>query len=120
MRDMFYLVIFHFKIWDQLLNGDQIGRPSIFVNTTGFEYYFNYLLTKMPANLGYFNNYVQLPQVRKAIHVGTMKWNSGDEVKYLILPHLSGIILTLANLNSYCNENMYFERSHHRKRHIPG
>ena len=62
------------------MNGDQTGHPSIFVNTTGFHYYFNYLVTEMPSELSYFDNYVQLPNVRKAIHVGPMKWNTGDEV----------------------------------------
>ena len=54
----------------------------MFVNNTGFNYYFNYLLTEMPIELGYFQYFVQLPDIRKAIHVGSMKWNSGDEVRY--------------------------------------
>ena len=73
------------QVFDELMNGDQTGHPSMFVNTTGFNYYFNYLLTEMPAELSYYHNYVQLPKVRNAIHVGTMKWNSGDEVKRLFL-----------------------------------
>ena len=53
------------------------NRPSFDVR----NYYFNYLLTKMPVELGYFQYFVQLPDIRKAIHVGSMKWNSGDEVR---------------------------------------
>ena len=56
----------------------------MFVNTTGFRYYFNYLLTEMPSELGYYSSYVQLSKVRNAIHVGTRKWNTGDEVKNLL------------------------------------
>ena len=63
------------------MNGDQTGHPSVFVNTTGFEYYFNYLYDRMPTELHNYNTYVQLPEVRKAIHVGSMKWNNGDRVK---------------------------------------
>ena len=69
------------QVFDELMNGDQTGHPSMFVNTTGFNYYFNYLITEMPTELGYFDNYVQLSRVRKAIHVGSMKWNTGDEVR---------------------------------------
>ena len=69
------------QVFDELMNGDQTGHPSMFVNTTGFNYYFNYLVTRMPTELGYFDKYVQLPKVRKAIHVGAMKWNTGDEVR---------------------------------------
>ena len=69
------------QVFDELLNGDQTGHPSMFVNTTGFRYYFNYLLTEMPSELGYYSSYIQLPKVRKAIHVGARKWNTGDEVK---------------------------------------
>ena len=63
------------------MNGDQTGHPSVFVNTTGFQYYFNYLQDAMPPELHNYNNYVQLSAVRKAIHVGSMKWNNGDRVK---------------------------------------
>ena len=72
------------QVFDELLNGDQTGHPSMFVNTTGFRYYFNYLLTEMPSELGYYSSYIQLSKVRKAIHVGTRKWNTGDEVKKLL------------------------------------
>ena len=72
------------QVFDELLNGDQTGHPSMFVNTTGFRYYFNYLLTEMPSELGYYSSYIQLPKVRKAIHVGSRKWNTGDEVKKLL------------------------------------
>ena len=76
------------------MNGDQTGHPSLFANTTGFNYYFNYLLTEMPAELSYFHNYVQLPKVRKALHVGSMKWNSGDEVKFYYLTNINRMRMT--------------------------
>ena len=56
----------------------------MFVNTTGFRYYFNYLLTEMPSELGYYSSYIQLSKVRKAIHVGTTKWHTGDEVSIFL------------------------------------
>ena len=41
-----------FEVFDNLLNGDTTGYPSLFANETGFHYYFNYLYTDEPKDMG--------------------------------------------------------------------
>ena len=53
-----------FQVFDDLLNGDLSGHPSYFTNTTGFHYYFNYLLTDQPADFDYYPKFLQLNQTR--------------------------------------------------------
>jgi len=74
-----------FQLFDDLLNGDLTGHPSYFANVTGYNYYFNYLMTNGPADMNYYNNYVQLANVRRAIHVGDMTWNNGSIVENHLL-----------------------------------
>ena len=69
------------QLFDDLLNGDLSGHPSYFANVTGYNYYFNYLMTEEPKDMEYFNKYVQLPKVRRGIHVGNMTWNDGKMVE---------------------------------------
>ncbi|XP_071803134.1 probable serine carboxypeptidase CPVL [Asterias amurensis] len=64
------------KVMDKLINGEN----SFFNNVTGMTDYYNYLRTNSPADQGYFNNYLALPEVRKAIHVGNLTFNNGDKV----------------------------------------
>lgn len=74
-----------FQTFDDLLNGDLSGHPSYFANSTGFNYYFNYLITETPADFDYYNTFLQLDHVRKAIHVGNLTYNSGVEVEKHLL-----------------------------------
>jgi len=74
-----------FQIFDDLLNGDLSGHPSYFTNSTGFHYYFNYLVTKDPEDQAYYAKFLQLPQVRKAIHVGNLTFNNGQDVEKHLL-----------------------------------
>ena len=74
-----------FQIFDDLLNGDLSGHPSYFTNSTGFHYYFNYLVTKDPEDQAYYAKFLQLPQVRKAIHVGNLTFNDGQDVEKHLL-----------------------------------
>ena len=81
-----------FQVFDDLLNGDLSGHPSYFSNSTGFHYYFNYLITENPEDQGYYNNFLQLPNVRKAIHVGNLTFNDGQEVeKHLLLDVMQSV-----------------------------
>ena len=52
------------KVFDDLLNGDLSHHPSYFANATGYNYYFNYLLTESPKEFDYFMDFVNLPKVR--------------------------------------------------------
>lgn len=74
-----------FYIFDALLNGDVVKEPSYFKNVTGLDFYYNFLLSKQPKQLGYYNAFVQTALVRKAIHVGKLLFNDGDAVEAHLL-----------------------------------
>ncbi|XP_057589940.1 probable serine carboxypeptidase CPVL isoform X2 [Hippopotamus amphibius kiboko] len=55
-----------------------------FENVTGCSNYYNFLQCKEPEDQSYYGNFVSLPQVRHAIHVGNKTFNDGTIVeKYL-------------------------------------
>lgn len=74
-----------FEVFDNLLNGDLTGLPSLFTNYTGFHYYFNYLNTEEPKDMGFYPAYLELASTRRAIHVGNLTYNSGEEVEKHLL-----------------------------------
>ncbi len=74
-----------FRIFDDLLNGDMSKRPSYFSNSTGFNYYFNYLLTKEPEDHGYYHKLIEQAPIRKALHVGNKTFNDGSKVEQMLL-----------------------------------
>ncbi len=63
------------------MNGDLSGHPSYFSNSTGFNYYFNYLLSESPKEFDFYPKFLQLPQTRKSLHVGNLPYNDGKEVE---------------------------------------
>ncbi|XP_040564947.1 probable serine carboxypeptidase CPVL isoform X2 [Lepeophtheirus salmonis] len=74
-----------FRVFDSLLNGDESGYPSFFTNATGLKYYFNYLLSNSPQEFNYYPQFLEKPEIRKAIHVGGLTYNDGSIVeKHLI------------------------------------
>jgi len=76
-------------MWDCLLNGDTCKVPSFFHNVTGSTDYYNYIRTQSPKEYDYHVDFLQLPQVRKAIHVGNLTYHAGTEVH----KHLEGDML---------------------------
>ncbi|GAB6021025.1 hypothetical protein CHUAL_003662 [Chamberlinius hualienensis] len=47
---------------------------------------FNYLRNDEPADQKYYNNYINKPEVRKAVHVGNLTFNDGNECyKHLVV-----------------------------------
>lgn len=71
-----------FQIMDDLMDGDLTpGGHSYYKNATGMENYFNILFDNSPADQGYFNNYLALPETRTAIHVGNLTFNNGNTVE---------------------------------------
>ncbi|XP_050388514.2 probable serine carboxypeptidase CPVL isoform X2 [Patella vulgata] len=73
-----------FKIFDELLNGDETTGPPFYQQATGSTDYYNFLRIKSPDSFGYYNNLLADPSVRKAIHVGNLTYNDGSTVeKYL-------------------------------------
>ncbi|PSN57995.1 hypothetical protein C0J52_08092 [Blattella germanica] len=72
-----------FEVFDSLLNGD-LHNGSIFYNMTGFTFYFNYLKSKEAGN-DPTGTYVQLANVRKAIHVGNMTFHTDNTVEKMLV-----------------------------------
>ena len=70
-----------FREWDAVLNGDLSGYPSYFTNCSGSTNYFNYMRTTSPPEYDYYPEYLALPAVREAIHVGGMAYNDGSAVE---------------------------------------
>ncbi|XP_017877613.1 venom serine carboxypeptidase [Ceratina calcarata] len=64
-----------FNLFDDLLDGDLNGYPSLFANLTGFKYYFNYLHTQDTNESDYMVEWLQRADARKAIHVGNCTFN---------------------------------------------
>eukprot|EP00105_Crassostrea_gigas_P027928 XP_011449426.1 PREDICTED: probable serine carboxypeptidase CPVL isoform X1 [Crassostrea gigas] len=70
-----------FDIFDTLLNGDLTPNAPYFYNVTNIHNYYNFLLTEEPEAFGYYGNYLAKPEVRAAIHVGNLTYNSGTQVE---------------------------------------
>lgn len=67
------------QVFDTLLNGDT-RWGTLFYNLTGFTFYFNYLHSKGRAN-DFMGTYIQLAEVRKAIHVGNLTFHTDNRVE---------------------------------------
>uniref|UniRef100_A0A8C2XBI2 Probable serine carboxypeptidase CPVL n=1 Tax=Cyclopterus lumpus TaxID=8103 RepID=A0A8C2XBI2_CYCLU len=74
-----------FQVFDSLLNGDVDPYPSFFQNATGCTNYYNYMTCREPEDQEYFSQFVTLPAVRRAIHVGNLTFNDGSEVEKHLL-----------------------------------
>jgi hypothetical protein len=57
-----------------MLNGDIWPYANLFHNMTGSNDYDNMMNTDAPASFNYYSKYVELPAVRKMIHVGNAKF----------------------------------------------
>lgn len=65
-----------FKFFDSLVNGDLTNHTSLFKNITGFDNYYNYLVSNDTSSaIAYMGSYVQTDVVRKALHVGNSTFN---------------------------------------------
>lgn len=63
-----------FHIMDSLFFG-VLAETTYFRNVTGFHYYYNFLQTSTPAGQTAYKRIVQIPRVRRAIHVGDRPFN---------------------------------------------
>jgi len=67
-----------FNLFDAVLDGD--FEPSLFKNITGYDYYFNFLSSEEPAEMGYYPHYLEKASTRKAIHVGNLSYSGEADV----------------------------------------
>lgn len=68
-----------FNVFDEMIDSDLDGSPSLFKNLTGFDFYYNHLYDKDSNSSDLFSKWVQRADVRKAIHVGN--YSFGVEAK---------------------------------------
>ena len=68
-----------------MLNGDKTPYPTYYKNVTGFDNYFNYLYPIDPYDAVPYDQYLNLPASREAIHVGSMPFNDGSIVESFLL-----------------------------------
>lgn len=54
---------------------------SDIMTASGFSFHYNFLLSKAPASFAYYNEFVQTPKTRRAIHVGNLTYNDGMMVQ---------------------------------------
>nr|XP_022917735.1 venom serine carboxypeptidase [Onthophagus taurus] len=74
MKNKKWIEAFH--LFDNLLNGDLNNHTSIFKNITGFDNYYNYLISYDPDDtIKQMGIYIQKSEVRNAIHVGNNTFN---------------------------------------------
>lgn len=79
-----------FEMFDTLLNGDLNGKPSLFRNLTGFDYYYNYLSVKDGNESDWMSEWLQKADVRRAMHVGNITFNIETRV---VEEHLKGDVM---------------------------
>ncbi|XP_014486300.1 PREDICTED: venom serine carboxypeptidase [Dinoponera quadriceps] len=85
-----------FEVFDALLNGDINVTPSLFHNLTGFDFYYNYLMTDENNASNWMYEWIQRADVRRSIHVGN---NSFDVETKIVEEHLKGDVMqSVANL----------------------
>lgn len=89
-----------YEMFDLLLNGDSTNTPSLFHNLTGFDYYFNYLITKGNNDSDWMSEWIQKVDVRYAIHVGNNTFNVETSIveDYLKEDIMQSIIVLLIDL----------------------
>lgn len=66
-----------FRVWDRFLNGDIWPYGNYFHNATGLNDYDNYMNTNAPKSFDWYADYVNRPDVRRALHVGNATFNDG-------------------------------------------
>ncbi|RWR98994.1 putative serine carboxypeptidase CPVL-like protein [Dinothrombium tinctorium] len=92
-----------FKVIDALIDGE-FTSPSYFTQVTGITCYLNFLWTNAPECFSYYQKYLNLGHVRKALHVGKLSFNDENKVvaKYLIDDFLRSVKPWVAELmNNY-------------------
>ena len=63
---------------------------DIVMNRTGLNFYYNYLLSEQPEDFTYYPQWLEKPQVRKAIHVGNLTY---DDVSMKVHQYLNDDML---------------------------
>lgn len=74
-----------FYVIDNLIDGD-FNDDTYFKDVTGYNYYYNYLLTEEPESHNYHVDFIQSSRVRDALHVGTQVYDDlSPTVEYYLI-----------------------------------
>ncbi|KFM61846.1 putative serine carboxypeptidase CPVL, partial [Stegodyphus mimosarum] len=75
-----------------IINFQLLPYTSLFKNFTGFDFYYNFLQSETPKDYNYFDTYVELPEFKKALHIGNLKFQNGSMAqKYLLLDIMQSV-----------------------------
>ncbi|XP_035231146.1 probable serine carboxypeptidase CPVL [Stegodyphus dumicola] len=75
-----------------IINFQLLPYTSLFKNFTGFDFYYNFFHSEAPEDFNYFYTYVELPEFKKALHVGNLKFQNGSMAqKYLLLDIMQSV-----------------------------
>ncbi|CAH0380500.1 unnamed protein product [Bemisia tabaci] len=69
-------------VFDKIINGD-FDSNSMFLNASGFTFYFNYLHEKPPHEAD-FSAFVQSDAAREALHVGNATFHTDQKVETML------------------------------------
>ncbi|CAL1274968.1 unnamed protein product [Larinioides sclopetarius] len=61
------------------------ANPYYLLQFAGYNYPYNFLQTEEPEDLSYYRNYIELPKLRKAIHVGNLIFHGETKVRNFLL-----------------------------------
>ncbi|XP_077483068.1 putative serine carboxypeptidase CPVL isoform X1 [Amblyomma americanum] len=71
------------SIMMELFLGTILGGPTYFENVTGYDYVYNYLITKKPESHTRYEKFVHTSAVRHAIHVGGAQFSENKSTVVL-------------------------------------
>ncbi|KAJ2940208.1 hypothetical protein O0L34_g11775 [Tuta absoluta] len=88
-------------LMDKMWEGG-VSNYSYFNNFTGFNYYYNYLMTQADLDVSVFAKLLQSDEVRMACHVGNLPFNSGEKVQlHLAIDILHSVAPAIEELLSH-------------------
>ncbi|XP_064456289.1 probable serine carboxypeptidase CPVL [Ornithodoros turicata] len=68
-------------IMDELIDRGHTGKPTLFWNATGLRQDYNVDLTSSPPEFSAYASFLTRPEVRLALHVGTLPFRDNDIVR---------------------------------------
>ncbi|GBL86659.1 putative serine carboxypeptidase CPVL [Araneus ventricosus] len=82
----FKQALFHFN--NIVQDDPKEANPNYLLHFAGYNYAYNLLQTEEPEDHSYYAKYVELPEFRKAIHVGNLIFNEPDKVRNYLVPDI--------------------------------
>ncbi|XP_001986935.2 venom serine carboxypeptidase [Drosophila grimshawi] len=99
-----------FDVFDSLINGD-MTNGSLFSNLTGYNWYYNYLVTHPDPADAKLGEFLQAGATRRAIHVGNLTFHDLDKEnkveKFLMKDVMDSVAPWIAELLSHYTVCIY-------------